>query len=301
MPRILANGIRLEVESEGDASLPTVVLVMGLGMQLVAWPQALCRDLVRAGFRVIRYDNRDAGLSEKMEGATRPNLTLAAMRWLLRLPVHAPYSIESMAEDLRGVLDATGAARAHVVGVSLGGMVAQSFAAAHPERCLSLASLMSSSGDRSLPPADLKILRLLLARPPRGAGTDDLVAHFTRLFLAIGSPGQDPAELARRVREGIERSYCPRGTARQLLAVLASGDRSDALRQIRAPTLVLHGRQDPLVPPAHGADCARKIAGARLEMIEGMGHDLAPRILPQVSGLLLSHLAAAQGGRATRH
>jgi pimeloyl-ACP methyl ester carboxylesterase len=301
VPRILANGLRLEVEARGDPAAPTVLLVMGLGMQLVAWPEALCRALLDAGFRVIRFDNRDVGLSEGCEDAPRANLMLAAMRWMLRLPVAAPYTIESLAEDLRGVLDAMGARQAHVVGVSLGGMVAQSFAAAYPERCLSLASIMSSSGDRRLPPADLSVLRLLLSRPPAGAGTAELAAHFTRLFLAIGTPGQDPAGLEARVRAGVERSYRPDGTARQLLAVLASGDRSAQLARIAAPTLVLHGDADPLVPPEHGEDCARKIPGARLVRIPGMGHDLADAILPEVIASLLAHLEAARAAGHTRH
>ena len=301
MPRILANGLRLEVEARGDPAAPAVLLVMGLGMQLVAWPEALCRALLDAGYRVIRFDNRDAGLSEGCEDAPPANLMLAAMRWMLRLPIAAPYTIESLAEDARGVLDAMGAREAHVVGVSLGGMVAQSFASAYPERCLSLASIMSSSGDRRLPPADLAVLRLLLSRPRPGAGTAELAAHFTRLFQAIGTPGQDPAELSARVRAGVERSYRPDGTARQLLAVLASGDRSGQLARIRAPTLVLHGEVDPLVPPAHGVDCARKIPGARLVRIPGMGHDLADVILPEVIASLLAHLETARAAGQTRH
>ena len=299
--RVLANGLRLEAESLGDPAAPAVLLVLGLGMQLVAWPDELCRALVDSGYRVIRFDNRDAGLSEKIEGIDRPNLMLAAMRWLLRLPVHAPYTLEAMADDALGVMEAMGARQAHLVGVSLGAMVAQALAASHPERCLSLASLMSSSGDRHLPAADLKVLRLLLSRPPRNAGAEHRVAHFVRLFTAIGTPGQDTELLADRVRRSIERSYCPRGTARQMLAVLASGDRSDSLRTIRAPTLVLHGSADALVPPAHGVDCARKIPGAQLELVKGMGHDLAPPILPQVTARLLAHLAAAQAAHSTRH
>lgn len=301
MPRVLANGLRLEVEARGDPSAPAVLLIMGLGMQLVAWPEPLCRALLDAGFRVIRFDNRDCGLSEGCEHAPRANLTLAAMRWMLRLPIAAPYRIEDLSEDARAVLDVMGARDAHVVGVSLGGMVAQSLAAAYPDRCLSLASIMSSSGDRRLPPADLAVLRLLLSRPRPGAGTDELAAHFSRLFQAIGTPGQDPAELGARVRVGVERSYRPDGTARQLLAVLASGDRSRQLARIRAPTLVMHGALDPLVPPAHGEDCARKIAGARMLRIPGMGHDLAPSILPEVTAHLLAHLEAARAAGQTRH
>lgn len=303
MPLLDANGTRLEVESMGAADAPAVLLVMGLGMQLVAWPDVLCRELVRSGYRVVRFDNRDVGLSEKLQGAGSVNLPLATMRYLLRLPVAAPYRVETMAADAVGVLDALGIRAAHVVGASLGGMIAQSMAAARPERCLSLVSIMSSSGDRSLPPADLKVLRLMLNRPRANASADELVDHYVRLFQVIGSPGfPTPLEEMRtRLRIGIERSHYPEGTVRQILAILASGDRSADLRRITAPTLVLHGDADPLVPVRHGMDCAGKIPGARLQVVPGMGHDLAPGLLPILAAALLGHFASTQDRPATRH
>jgi pimeloyl-ACP methyl ester carboxylesterase len=303
MPLLDANGIRLEVESMGAADAPAVLLVMGLGMQLVAWPDSLCRELVRSGYRVIRFDNRDVGLSEKWQGTGSANLPLATMRYLLRLPVAAPYRVETMAADAVGVLDALGIGAAHIVGASLGGMIAQSLAAARPERCLSLVSIMSSSGDRSLPPADLKVLRLMLNRPRASARPDELLEHYVRLFQVIGSPGfPTPLEEMRaRLRVGIERSHYPEGTARQILAILASGDRSTDLGRIAAPTLVLHGDADPLVPVKHGIDCARKIPGARLQLVPGMGHDLAPGLLPILSAALLEHFAASRPASSTRH
>ena len=294
MPRLTANGIELEFESFGRRSDPAVLLVMGLGMQMLAWPESLCHSLAKSGYQVIRFDNRDVGLSQRMSDSARVNLPAAAMRYLLHLPVAAPYTLETMAEDGIGLLDALGIERAHLVGASLGGMVAQSAAARHPERCLSLVSIMSSSGDRRLPKAQLKILRLLLSRPKRGDDREAWVGHYLRMFRAIGSPGfPTPPELMEaRVRMFLERSHYPAGTLRQILAILASGDRSAQLRRIRAPTLVLHGKDDPLVPVAHGVDCARKIPGARLELIAGMGHDLAPGLLPILQTHILGHFVS---------
>lgn len=303
MTQVRANGIRLEVDDQGRPGDPVVMLIMGLGMQLVAWPDVLCRNLLDAGYRVVRFDNRDVGLSEKMDSAARVNLPLAAMRYFLRLPVAAPYRIDAMAADAVGVMDALGIESAHVVGASLGGMVAQTIAAAFPKRCLSLVSLMSSSGDRRLPPAELRVIRILLKRPRAGSSTDELIEHFAQVMKAIGSPGFPTADevLRERMRVGVERSYCPEGTARQLLAVIASGDRSAQLRSIGKPTLVLHGDSDPLIPLPHGIDCARKIPGAQLQVVPGMGHDLAPGLLPILSDALLRHLAAVGARAATRH
>lgn len=289
--------LQIEAESFGDPAHPAIVLVMGLGMQLIAWPMELVQALVDAGYRVVRFDNRDVGLSSKLDDAPRVKLMAEAARFFLRLPLKSPYTIRTMADDLAGLLDAMGIERAHLAGASMGGMIAQTFAANHPQRTLSLASIMSSSGARALPTAHWKVLRLLLSRPPKGASFEQLVQHAVRLFRALGGPGFTitDAELRARCSRSIERCYAPAGTARQLLAIAASGDRSGDLRRIGTRTLVLHGDADPLLPLPHGRDCAGKIPGARLAVVPGMGHDLPPALIPVLRDALLAHLRGTRG------
>ncbi len=295
MPTIIANDLKLEVEILGNRSDPAVLLIMGLGMQLVAWPDVFCLALVAAGFQVVRFDNRDAGLSEKMATGKPLNLPLEAVRYLLHLPVSAPYRIDAMAADSIGVLDALGIEAAHLVGVSLGGMIAQTVAAHYPQRCLSLTSIMSSSGDRRLPHASLKVIRLILCRPQSGASLEVLTDRLLEVFLTIGSPGFPTPipEMRERLSAMLQRGYDPAGAARQLLAIAASGDRSAQLRLITRPTLIVHGDSDPLIRVEHGIDCAQKIPHAKLKIIPGMGHDLAPGLLPILLESLIAHLRVA--------
>jgi len=294
LSQIVANGLKFEVESLGRPDDPAVLLIMGLGMQLTSWPMEFCQALLAAGFRVIRFDNRDIGLSEKIAAQHRDNIAVAALRYALRLPVQSAYKVEDMAADAVAILDALGIRAAHLVGASMGGMIAQCIAATHPERCLSLTSIMSTSGSRRLPRASLRVTRHSLARPASNAPLERIVEHYVKLFQVIGSPGfPTPVEdLRTRMAANLKRSYHPRGTERQLLAIIASGDRSASLRKIRAPTLVIHGDCDPLVPVAHGKDCAAKIPDAKLEIVPGMGHDLAPGLLPILIDSLLAHLRA---------
>lgn len=294
MAQFSVNGLRLEVETLGDPGRPAVLLIMGLGMQLVAWPEEFCRALVDAGFFVVRFDNRDIGLSEKVDGAGRASVPWAALRYFLGLPISAPYTLDDMAEDSVAVLDALGIEAAHIVGASLGGMIAQAMVIAHPERCLSLTSIMSSSGDRNLPTASWKVTRMLLTRPASNAPLEILLDHYVEFFRLVGSPGFPTPEPAVRERLsiGLRRCYHPAGVERQLLAIAASPDRSPALKTISKPTLVVHGSDDPFVRVAHGIDCARKIPGASLKIIPGMGHDLAPGLLPILSEALITHFRA---------
>lgn len=292
--KIRANGIQVEVEVSGDAGAPAVLLIMGLGMQLIAWPPAFVQALEDAGFRVVRFDNRDIGLSQHFDELGTPNLLWTSLKHRLGLPIQAPYTLHDMAADALGVLDALGIGRVHVVGVSMGGMIAQRVALAAPERVLSLASIMSSSGARRLPGPHPRVLKALLGRPER-PGEDGLVDHYIRLFRIIGSPAfpLDDAALRERILLATRRSFHPAGTLRQMVAIAADHSRADELAQLKMPVLVMHGKDDPLVPYACGQDTARRIPGARLHGIEGMGHDLPPGVVERLLDPLLSHLRLA--------
>ncbi len=291
MASVAANGITIEYESLGDPGAPPILLIMGLGMQLVAWPDAFCQGLVERGFRVIRFDNRDCGLSSKIRVHRQPNLVAALAAAWLRLPVRAPYTLDDMAADTVALLDALAIPRAHVVGLSMGGMIAQVVAARYPERVLSLTSIMSSSGRRkvSKPRPDAK--RALLSKPADPGDPDSVVEHLVGVFGVIGSPGfpTERAVLRDQVARNVRRGYYPAGVARQLVAIIASGDRRRLLRKIGAPTLVIHGAADPLVPVEAGRDTARHIAGAKLEVIDGMGHDLPAGLQPILVEAIAAH------------
>lgn len=301
--KIRANNIDIEVvDSAPDAPhLPVVLLIMGLGMQLIAWPPGMVRALMNAGYRVIRFDNRDSGLSDKFDALGMPNLLWQGLKYKLGLTIKPPYSVHDMALDTLGVLDALQIDKAHIVGVSMGGMVAQRVALTAPQRALSLASIMSSSGARGLPAATPAVARQLLSRP-KGKGKQAAIEHSVKLFQAIGSPGfpLDEAFLRERVTLSTERSFNPRGIARQMVAIAADSTRAAELEKIALPTLVLHGRDDPLVPFACGEDTARRIPGARLVGIDGMGHDLPPGVVEQILTHLVPHLQAAQNQRQSQ-
>ena len=297
--KIRANGIDIEIEDStagrpASASQPVVLLIMGLGMQLVAWPPQMVQALVDAGYRVIRMDNRDIGLSQHFNKLGKPNLLWASLKYKLGFASKAPYSLSDMAQDAIGVLDTLKIKYAHVVGVSMGGMIAQRVAITAPKRVLSLTSIMSSSGARGLPQARPEVLRALLKRPAKGPQA--ALDHFVALFKIIGSPAfpTPEPEMRERIALGVRRSYHPVGTLRQMLAVVADTDRAEQLATITCRTLVIHGEADPLVPLANGQDTAQRIAGARLLTIPGMGHDLPPEPVRQILVELLPHL---QGSR----
>jgi pimeloyl-ACP methyl ester carboxylesterase len=288
--RITANGLQIEVDVQGDdAGVPTL-LIMGLGMQLTAWPEPLVQQLVARGRRVVRMDNRDAGLSDGFDHLGMPNVAWAALRHALRLPVRSAYTVADMARDALGVLDALGIERAHVVGASMGGMVAQHIAASHPQRVSALTLMMTSSGARHLPGPSAKARAAMLDR--RGLNprdVDGIVDRLERVFGIIGSPAyQAPREVMRaRLRASVERAYRPAGVARQLIAIAADGDRSQLLARITAPTHIVHGAIDPLVPVAAAHDLHAKIKGSKLEVIEGMGHDLPQGLWPRLAQAML--------------
>ena len=289
--KLIVNGISFEVEQHGSPEHPAVLLIMGLGMQLIAWPPNVIEPLLEAGYRVITFDNRDVGLSQKMDHAGKPNLVWAVLKKKLGLKIRPPYTLLDMARDALGVLDGLNISKAHVVGVSMGGMIAQRLALLAPDRVSSLTSIMSASGAPGLPEAQPYVIRALLSRP-KSQSTDDIVAHYVQLFGVIGSPAfpVEPKFLRERIRFGVERSHHPEGTMRQMLAIAADTSRHRELPHIKAPTLVLHGLADVLVPPSQGRDTAARIPNARFIGIEGMGHDLPPGAVAQWIPSLLAHL-----------
>jgi len=293
----MVRGIELDYESFGNAGAPAVLLIMGLGMPGIAWPDPFVDALVAAGFRVIRYDNRDCGRSTKLAPARPPNLRLAIVRALLRRRVSAPYTLDDMAADAVGLLDALGVERAHLVGVSMGGMIAQNVAALYPQRVASLTSIMSSTGNPSMRVAMGKprALRAILSRPASTSDAAALVEHYTGVFGVIGSPGfaVDEEQLRHNLRRIVSRGIHPAGTAHQLLAILASGDRRPLLNRIQAPTMVVHGSDDPLVPLAAGRDTAFHILGSRLIIVRGMGHDLPPGVQSILVERIIEHCRGA--------
>lgn len=282
--QLVANGLAIEVDDQGPPGGVPLLMIMGLGMQLTAWPDELVRLLVARGFRVIRFDNRDAGLSQGFDASGTPNLAWALLRFMLHLPVATPYTLADMADDAFGVLDALGIARAHVCGASMGGMVAQHMAASRPERVSRLTLIMTTSGSRRLPQASAKVRATMLDR----SGADDVdgaVARLVRLFSVIGSQAYppDPAELRSRLAASVRRAWRPGGVVRQIVAIAADGDRTPLLARITAPTHIVHGGDDPLVPAAAAHDLHARIAGSTLEILPGMGHDLPAALWPQLA------------------
>jgi pimeloyl-ACP methyl ester carboxylesterase len=276
--RATANGIEIVYETIGDPSNPALLLVMGLGTQLIHWDRELCELFAERGFHVIRFDNRDAGRSTRID-APVPNVGRA----MAGLRIEAPYLLDDMADDAFGLLDHLGVEAAHVAGVSMGGMIAQTMAIRRPERVLSLTSIMSTTGERRAGRPKLRVWGgVLLRRAPREK--DAAVEYFVRVFRLIGSKRfpVDEDRIRRLAAEAYERGHTPAGTGRQLAAIMASGDRTEALRRLRVPTTVFHGRDDPLVPFRGGRATADAIPDARLIAIPGMGHDLPREVWPQL-------------------
>ena len=289
--KIEANGHRIEVEDTGGTGTP-VLLVMGLGGQLIHWPAALVQSLVDADYRVIRFDNRDSGLSTHFAQFGTPVIPWIALRAWLGAQPRAPYALADMAADAWGVLDALGVLRAHIVGASMGAMIAQRMALAAPQRVISLSSMMGSSGARGLSRPHGHVLRLFMARPAAKDGAA-LMAYYTRFLKAISSRRFAPADESLQAVFRATAARHPPNTAatmRQLAAILTDTGRAEQLAHIRTPTLVLHGADDPLVPLDGAQDTARRIPGARLAVVPDMAHDLAPAPHPEILRRALAHL-----------
>ncbi len=282
-------------EDMGDPNDPAVLLIMGLGAQLLLWRKGFCEKLVDQGLRVIRYDNRDVGLSTKVTGRhTGAPLLPRMARSFVGKRSPAVYTLEDMADDAAALLDHLGIDRAHIVGASMGGMIAQIFAARFPERTRALGVIFSSNNQPMLPPPAPMQLRALLQRPV-DATREAVIENAIRVARIIGSPGYPAPEerLRAEATEGYERAYYPAGIARHFAAVLGSGSLLHYDRQITAPTVVIHGKADKLMRPSGGRAVARAINGARLALFDGMGHDLPPQLWDELVGELKVNFAAA--------
>jgi len=277
-----ANGIYLCYQTFGQRSDPPVVLIMGMGAQMVGWDDEFCEQLARRGHFVVRFDNRDSGKSTRFDRAGVPDVMLALTRAWLGRPVDAPYLLSDMARDVTGLLDVLGIDKAHLVGASMGGTIAQTLAIEQPHRVMTLTSMMSTTGDPALPSPGYAVLSTIFRPAPRDlAGyTEHYVATWKQL-RGINSPEDFERDRARAARNHA-RGLCPDGGARQLAAILASGSRRHLLKAVTAPTLVIHGDIDPLVPLAAGIDTAGSIPGAELVVLEGMGHALPTRYFARI-------------------
>jgi len=296
MSSVQANGLTIEYDEFGDSAAPAMLLIMGLGTQMTAWPESLCRGLADKGYRVIRFDNRDVGLSTKFDGIKVPGPVRWRLMHMLGMRLRPPYTLSDMADDATGLLDALGVGRAHLLGISMGGMIAQIIAGTRPERVRSLTSLASTSGAPGLPGPDPRLARHMFTRP-RNATRDYLIDHAVETWRMIGSPAYPMTDLERRRKamEALDRSFYPEGYRRHLAAVLGSGERSELLSRIVAPTLVIHGDCDPLIPADCGRDTARHVPGSRLEIVAGLGHDLPESFMPRLAAMVGEHATEADG------
>jgi pimeloyl-ACP methyl ester carboxylesterase len=293
-----ANGIDICYEIFGDPAADPLLLIMGLGGQMIHWEDDFCRQLAARGFRVIRFDNRDIGKSSKMIGGKRLTpVELLKLRFL-KIPIAAPYKLRDMAEDTIGLMDALGIKSAHLVGVSMGGMIAQETTILFPQRVRSLTSIMSTTGNPKVPPPTREASAMLMAPPP--LTKEEYLQRYAQTWkiLRAGSFPQDEALDRSRAERTFERGLNPAGVGRQLRAILASGSRKERLRAVKVPTLVIHGTVDPLVRPEGGKDTAASIPGAKLLMIQGMGHALPIPMWPQIIDAIDKHAHGASAKAA---
>jgi pimeloyl-ACP methyl ester carboxylesterase len=295
MPVISVNGIEIAYDDRGNRDDPAILLIMGLATQMIAWPEAFCDSLAADGFRVVRFDNRDVGLSTKFEAARPIDLGAVLQRVMAGEKIDPPYDLTDMAGDTIGLMDRLVIKKGHIVGASMGGMIAQIVAAKHPNRVRSLVSIMSSSGDPGLPQAKPEAMSAIMQARPDGSDRELAIEHGMRIYRAIGSPGfpTPDNELRAKVGAAFDRSYYPAGVGRQFAAIVASGSRVEMLEKLSVPTLVLHGADDPLVPVEAGRHTAAQIPGSTLTVIPGMGHDIATGLIPILVEAIATHCRAA--------
>ncbi len=293
MAQARANGIQIEYDTFGERSGRPLLLVMGLGAQMIHWRAEFCEQLADAGHFVVRYDNRDVGLSTKFDSAGLPDIAAMMTQMAAGEAVSAPYTLNDMAADGFGLLDALDIPAAHICGASMGGMIVQAMAINDRKRVKSLTSIMSSTGNRDLPPSKPEAMAALMS--PSGTNRDEVLARSVSVSTIIGSPGfrVDPEEMRARTLEAFERSFYPVGVARQMAAVASHGSRKQALSSLELPALVIHGKADPLVPVEGGIDTHEALRGSQLMLIDGMGHDLPRQVWPQIVTAITALTAAA--------
>jgi pimeloyl-ACP methyl ester carboxylesterase len=291
MVSINANDITIEYEESGDPSNPAIMLIRGLSTQLIDWPKEFINGLVDEGFRVIYHDNRDVGLSAKFEEAGVPDIDEATTRLLAGEKIQPAYTMDDMALDVTGLMDVLEIKTAHIVGMSMGGIIAQKLAINHADRVKSMTSVMSGSGNPDLPPANPEVLNLITAPPSNPEDREGVIAHGIELLRRLGGPGYpETEEVRRRISAArYDRCYYPPGVARQMMAIMADGSRVEQLKTLTVPTLVIHGADDPLAPVEAGKDTAARIPNARLEIIEGMGHNIPVPLCPRLVELIANH------------
>jgi len=296
VPTVKANGIQIEYDTLGDASHPPLLLIMGLGGQLIHWDENFCRRLADQGLFIIRYDHRDTGLSTKFEATGLPGANDFLDASMQGQSINAPYTLDDMADDAAGLLDALNIPRAHVCGTSMGGMIAQTLAIRHPERVLSLISIYSTTGNPDLPPPQPAAMEALMT--PQPAERQAFIDFNVKTHRAIAGSGYPFDETFIRTisASSYDRAYYPAGVGRHMLAVMAQENRKSALAALAVPALVIHGTADPLVPAAHGQDTADAIPGAQLLLVDGMGHDLPRANGPwaQVIDAIAAHAKQAE-------
>ena len=296
MSNVEANGIRIEYDTFGDKSSPAILLIIGLGGQMIDWDKDLCEDLAAKGLYVIRFDNRDSGLSTKFEDAGVPDIMEAFTANLQGTPIKALYTLDDMADDATALLEALGIEKAHICGMSMGGMIAQTIAIRHPQRVLSLVSIYSSTGNHELPQPEPEIMQLLITPPPNER---EAAIEFTvKVFRTIAGTGYpfDEAWVRDQAARRYDRSFYPEVVARQLVAILSHGNRKAALASVSVPTLIIHGDEDPLVPIEAGKDTATAIPGSRFMIMKGMGHDLPHKgAWPQIMDAVADHVLKTGG------
>ncbi len=296
MPHITANGIQIAYEDFGNPDHPTALLIMGLGGQLTMWSDQLVEDLVAGGYRVILFDNRDIGLSHHHTGEKSPGILRQILLRRVGVRLKTPYALIDMANDTIGLMDALKLDTVHLVGISMGGMIAQHVASLAPQRVNSLTAIMTTTGNPKLPRPSGDVMKAMVRRGPQPTTRTEIIDLSVATFEVIGTPGEDQNTngMRDRITRSFDRSYNPAGLARQMSAIVASGDFRKHTRNIKAPTLVLHGSKDPLVPIEGGRDIAKLVHGARMVVLDGMGHDVPPRFLPEITQQMLDHFAATK-------